>query len=224
MSFSDAMELTNRFQQVIVRAWVRLRYDGRMARTVGNEVRIMIEDRGQHLTLVDLRGRERPCDRQAGRGADEGQLSLGGSVRETRHEARRQRYAGRVMTEKARNQASRQRIPSRAGRAGWATLALFLAAFAVFESFKYGLATSVAALAFFALADAARLARLRESGLLYQAVHRAWIPLAVLIVYTAGPIVWPPLFTAALGWLTRISVDRALLRTPRATGDPQRRP
>ncbi|MEO3834335.1 hypothetical protein [Nonomuraea sp. B1E8] len=33
---------------------------------------------------------------------------------------------------------------------------------------------------------------------------------AVLVGYTFGPIVWPPLFTAGLGWLTRIALDRTL--------------
>jgi hypothetical protein len=95
----------------------------------------------------------------------------------------------------------------------WTALALFLAAFAVFESVKYGLSTSAAALMFFALPTLARLARVPPSGVLHQAVHRVWIPLAVLIGYTFGPIVWPPLFTAGLGWLTRIAVDRALGRS-----------
>ncbi|MFF4622065.1 hypothetical protein [Nonomuraea jabiensis] len=95
----------------------------------------------------------------------------------------------------------------------WAALALFLAAFAVFESVKYGLPTSVAALIFVALPDLARLARVPPSGVPHQAVHRVWIPLAVVIGYSFGPIVWPPLFTAGLGWLTRIAVDRALGRS-----------
>ncbi|MBE3010303.1 DUF4260 family protein [Microbispora sp. NEAU-D428] len=95
---------------------------------------------------------------------------------------------------------------------GWAVIALFLAAFAVFESVKYGLPTTVATLVFFALADLARLAGVRPPGVLYQAVHRVWIPLVVLVAYSFGPIVWPPLFTAALGWLTRIALERALGR------------
>jgi hypothetical protein len=34
----------------------------------------------------------------------------------------------------------------------------------------------------------------------------------VLIGYTFGPIFWPPLFTAGLGWLTRLAFDRAARR------------
>ncbi|WP_079319677.1 DUF4260 family protein [Microbispora sp. GKU 823] len=100
----------------------------------------------------------------------------------------------------------------RVRRIGWGVIALFLAAFAVFESVKYGVPTTVAALVFFALADLARLAGVRPPGVLYQAVHRVWIPLVVLVAYSFGPIVWPPLFTAALGWLTRIALERALGR------------
>ncbi|MFE9201276.1 hypothetical protein [Micromonospora sp. NPDC007230] len=78
-----------------------------------------------------------------------------------------------------------------------------------------------AALAFFALPDLARLAGLRAPGLLYQAVHRVWIPLVVLVVYSFGPIVWPPLFTAALGWLARIAVNRVVSHTPLAIDNPR---
>ncbi|MFI7453891.1 hypothetical protein ACIBQX_40825 [Nonomuraea sp. NPDC049714] len=94
----------------------------------------------------------------------------------------------------------------------WGVFALFLAAFAVFESAKYGLPTTAAALAFFALPDLARLAGVRPPGVPYQAVHRVWIPLAILVGYSFGPIIWPPLFTAGLGWLTRIAVERTFGR------------
>ncbi|WP_214324346.1 DUF4260 family protein [Nonomuraea sediminis] len=111
-----------------------------------------------------------------------------------------------------------------ARRVAWGALALFLAAFAVFESVKYGLPTTAAALLFFALPDASRLAGIRPPGLPYQAVHRLWIPLVVAVGYSFGPIVWPPLFTAALGWLTRIALDRTLGRgLIRGSGEPARR-
>jgi len=97
-------------------------------------------------------------------------------------------------------------------KASWGALALFLIAFAGFESVKYGLPTTAAALVFFALPDLARLAGARPPGLLYQSVHRVWIPLAVVVGYSLGPVVWPPLFTAGLGWLTRIAIDRTLGR------------
>ena len=135
-------------------------------------------------------------------------------------------YAAHVTTGRAHDHASRPipRVRTGLQRIGWAALALFLAAFAIFESLKYGLPTTAATLAFFALPDVARLASVRPPGLLYQAVHRVWIPLVVLIAYTFGPIVWPPLFTAALGWLTRIAVNRVFRRTLRATEDPRSLP
>ncbi|TDD00227.1 DUF4260 domain-containing protein [Nonomuraea deserti] len=103
----------------------------------------------------------------------------------------------------------RRRAPE---RVAWGALALFLAAFAVFESQKYGLPTTAAALAFFVFPDVTRLAGVRPPGVLHQAVNRVWIPLAVLVGYTFGPIVWPPLFTAGLGWLARVALDRTLGR------------
>jgi hypothetical protein len=97
-------------------------------------------------------------------------------------------------------------------RIAWGAFTLFLAAFAVFESQKYGLPTTAAALVFFVLPDLTRLAGVRPPGALYQAMNRIWIPLVVLVAYTFGPILWPPLFTAGLGWLTRIALDRTLGR------------
>ncbi|MFC4531205.1 DUF4260 family protein [Sphaerisporangium dianthi] len=114
-----------------------------------------------------------------------------------------------------------QPVPEGGGRLrkiGWGALTLFLAAFAIFESVKYGWPTAVATLLFFALIDLARLAGVRPPGVLYQAVHRVWIPLVVAVAYSFGPIVWPPLFTAALGWLTRIALERALGRGFPPTG------
>lgn len=127
-----------------------------------------------------------------------------------------------MTTEESRGDASRFIRGVRNGpqRIAWAALAIFLAAFAVFESLKYGLATTAAALAFFALPDIARLVGVRPPGLLYQAVHRVWIPLVVLIGYSFGPIVWPPIFTAALGWFTRIAVNRAFARAPASQNPP----
>jgi hypothetical protein len=135
-------------------------------------------------------------------------------------------YAVRVTTEHTHDDAL-QPINEPGNRHGlggwirkicWGALALFLAAFAIFESLKYGLPTTAAALVFFALPDLARLARVRPPGPVYQAVHRVWIPLAVLVGYTFGPIVWPPLFTAGLGWLTRIAVERTFGRGLSSSG------
>lgn len=130
-----------------------------------------------------------------------------------------------MTTESAGDGASRPDWPR---RAGWGAFALFLLAFAVFESVKYGLPTTAAAMLFFALPDLARLAGVRPPGVLHQAVHRVWIPWAILIGYSFGPIFWPPLFTAGLGWLTRIAVDRTfgrgLASEPRRRSPRSRRP
>ncbi|MFI6284313.1 hypothetical protein ACIBCM_06055 [Streptomyces sp. NPDC051018] len=94
---------------------------------------------------------------------------------------------------------------------GWGTLAVLLTAFAIFESAKYGLPTTTAAVLFFLAPDlitrttgthsiAARIAR------------NGWIPLAVMVFYAFGPIIWPPLFTAALAWETRIVIAQMLRR------------
>jgi hypothetical protein len=88
-----------------------------------------------------------------------------------------------------------------AGRVGWGVCAVFLAAFAIFESVKYGLPTMAAAVLFLAV-----------PSIPWRPLRWPWIPLAVLIGYTFGPIFWPPLFTAGLGWLTRLAFDRAARR------------
>ncbi|MGC0421260.1 DUF4260 family protein [Embleya sp. AB8] len=116
-------------------------------------------------------------------------------------------------------------VGRRVRRGAWGALTLFLAAFAVFESVKYGFATSAAALVFFVLPDltmfvgvkdALRDGASHEPGRLqvravpyYNAMHRAWVPLVVLVGYAVSPIEWPPLFAAGLGWLTHIALDRA---------------
>ncbi|WP_410643482.1 DUF4260 family protein [Amycolatopsis sp. lyj-346] len=44
----------------------------------------------------------------------------------------------------------------------------------------------------------------------YNLAHRPWIPLAVLAGYSAGGLgEWVPVFTAGLGWLAHIALDRA---------------
>lgn len=93
--------------------------------------------------------------------------------------------------------------PGWARRFGWGVLAASLAAFAVFESVKYGVPTTAAAIAFFLVPDLFRR---------FRAAHYWWLPLAVLVTYSVTPIVWPPMFTAGLGWLTRIVIDRAVRR------------
>ncbi|MGC5401487.1 hypothetical protein ACPXCP_37840 [Streptomyces sp. DT20] len=97
-------------------------------------------------------------------------------------------------------------------RAAWGVLTSLLAAFAVFESQKYGVPTTVAALVSFVLPDLARLVGIRPPGLAHRIVNSWWIPLVVLAGYSVGPVVWPPLFTAGLGRLTRIAYARTLGR------------
>jgi len=111
--------------------------------------------------------------------------------------------------------------PGRAARVGWTAFALFLAAFAIFESAKYGLPTATAALAFLVLPDLTMLIGLRSAGTLkrgqlapravpfYNAMHRAWIQVVLLVTYSLGLVDFPPLFTAGLAWLTHIAIDRA---------------
>ena len=82
----------------------------------------------------------------------------------------------------------------------------------------YGVAAIAAALAFFALPDAARLVGVRPPGLAYRAVHSVWIPIVAVIVYSFGLIAWPPVLTAALGWLTRIAVNGAIAHVRRVLG------
>ncbi|GIG70751.1 hypothetical protein [Phytomonospora endophytica] len=80
-------------------------------------------------------------------------------------------------------------------RVGWAVLGLLLAAFAVFEAQKYGVPTTAAAVASFAVPALFRR----------HALARAWwIPLTVLVGYSLGSLEFPPLFTAGLGWMTLI--------------------
>ncbi|WP_214104504.1 hypothetical protein [Acrocarpospora catenulata] len=89
-------------------------------------------------------------------------------------------------------------------RAAWGIFAAFLGAFAVFEAVKYGLLTTVAAVAFLAVPFVFRASRVAQSALL---------PLAVLIAYAFfTPVAWPPAFTAGLGWLTGVAVLRAARR------------
>lgn len=89
-------------------------------------------------------------------------------------------------------------------RIAWAALALFLLAFIVLEVINHGVPALIAALVFLILP---RLVGAR----CYNVAHRAWIPLAVLVVYSFGVLGdWVPIFTAGLGWLAHIAVQRAL--------------
>ena len=125
-------------------------------------------------------------------------------------------------------------VPARrvAQRIAWAALAVFLLAFVVLEVVNHGVAALVAALLFLIVPDLAMLigAGAGGNGKLsptavpyYNLLHRPWIPLAVLVVYSAGLLgEWVPLFTAGLGWLTHIAVDRAFGYGLRATDGSRR--
>ncbi|GAA1699139.1 DUF4260 family protein [Kribbella yunnanensis] len=90
-------------------------------------------------------------------------------------------------------------------RVAWAALALFLLAFTVLEVINHGIPALIAALLFLIAPDLPLLI----GGRYYNLVHRPWIPLAVLVIYSAGLLGdWVPLFTAPLGWLTHIALDR----------------
>jgi hypothetical protein len=106
-----------------------------------------------------------------------------------------------------------------AKRVAWAALAVFLLAFIVLEVINHGGSALVAALLLMVAPDLTMLIGARDGGdgrlspravPYYNAMHRPWVPLAVLVVYSAGGLgSWVPLFTAALGWLAHIALDRA---------------
>lgn len=96
-----------------------------------------------------------------------------------------------------------------ARRAGWILLAAFLGAFTVFESAKYGMPTTAAAVGFFLLPDLVCKAAGGRRGVV-AVMSSGWIPVLILVGYSFGPIVWPPLFTAGLGWATRLVIGRVV--------------
>lgn len=104
-------------------------------------------------------------------------------------------------------------------RVAWAALAAFLLAFIVLEVINHGGSALVAALLFLIAPDLTMVigAGTAGNGMLspkavpyYNLAHRPWIPLTVLVVYSLGGLGdWVPVFTAALGWLAHIALDRA---------------
>jgi hypothetical protein len=104
-------------------------------------------------------------------------------------------------------------------RVAWAVLAAFLLAFIVLEVVNHGGSALVAALLLLIVPDltmvigasAARHGTLSPKAVpYYNFMHRPWVPLAVLVVYSLGGLGdWVPLFTAGLGWLAHIALDRA---------------
>ncbi len=113
-----------------------------------------------------------------------------------------------------------------ARRLAWLVLGLFATAFAVFEVAKHGGGALALAVAFALAPDLTmliganrRLARDQLAPLaapFYNAVHRIWGPLVLLVACTFW-IDSAPLFTGSLAWLAHIGLDRSLgfgLRTP----------
>ncbi|MDX3312276.1 DUF4260 family protein [Streptomyces sp. NPDC054884] len=107
-------------------------------------------------------------------------------------------------------------------RAAWLASALFWSAFAILEAMNHGWLAGSLAFAFLIVADLAFLVGLDAAPRMakgqlppravpyYNAMHRAVVPLALMVLYTFGPFpAWPPLFAALCGWLAHISYDRA---------------
>jgi hypothetical protein len=94
-----------------------------------------------------------------------------------------------------------------------------LLAFIVLEVVNHGSSALVAALLFLIAPDLTMVIGASAAGdgklspkavPYYNLVHRPWIPLAVLVAYSLGGLGdWVPLFTAGLGWLAHIALDRA---------------
>ncbi|MDH6449706.1 MULTISPECIES: DUF4260 family protein [unclassified Streptomyces] len=106
-------------------------------------------------------------------------------------------------------------------RTAWLAGALFWSAFSVLEAVNHGWLAGTLALTFFVLPDLTFLVALDEAPRMakgrlppravpyYNALHRASVPLALMVAYTFGPVAWPPAFAALCGWLAHISYDRA---------------
>ena len=102
-----------------------------------------------------------------------------------------------------------------AKRVAWIALAVFTAAFAVFETFQHGLWAGIAAPALFLAPGLTE----RAGNRVYNATHWAVIPVVLLLAYTFSPLTTAWMFNAALGWLTRIAVERAAGRGLRRRAD-----
>ncbi|WP_157815712.1 hypothetical protein [Kitasatospora sp. CB02891] len=89
---------------------------------------------------------------------------------------------------------------------GWAALALFTAAFAIFEAVAHGWWTALAGAAL--LVVPGLVGRVGPVGpRADRAAHRALPPVVVLIAYSLSPLEQPWIFTAALGRLTAVAIS-----------------
>lgn len=106
-------------------------------------------------------------------------------------------------------------------RGAWAGSALFWSAFGVLEGVNHGWFAGLAALFGLLAPDLTMLVGVREAAATahgqlppkavpyYNALHRATVPLALVVAYSFGPLDAPALFAALCGWLAHISYDRA---------------
>ena len=110
---------------------------------------------------------------------------------------------------------------SAARRAGWLGTGLAALAFGGLEVANHGPWALAGLIAFVIAPDLTFLvglgqAKVMEPGQLppvavpwYNAAHRAWVPVLLLVAYAVSPLSWAPLFAAGLGWLAHIAIDRA---------------
>jgi hypothetical protein len=105
--------------------------------------------------------------------------------------------------------------------AAWLANALFWSAFAVLEAVIHGWLAGTLALAFFVLPDLTFLVALGDAPRMakgqlppravpyYNAMHRALVPLTLLVLCVVVPFTGAAAFAALCGWLAHISYDRA---------------
>ncbi|MGO4617548.1 DUF4260 family protein [Nocardia sp. 2YAB30] len=105
-------------------------------------------------------------------------------------------------------------------RAGWGVWTVFLLGFAVLEGINHGAGSWGALVAgliapdltFFAAAgnrEPVRQGQLPSCAVpWYNTAHRTWIPLALAVAYSVGPLNAPALFTFLLAWMLHIAGDR----------------
>jgi len=110
--------------------------------------------------------------------------------------------------------------PSALHRTGWAAWAVFLAAFAVLEGVNHGAGSWLALvggliapdLSFFAAVGApapVQKGQLPPKAVpFYNAAHRTWIPLALIVPSTIVPAWSTMFFTFLLTWMLHIAIDR----------------